>query len=553
MRLIAGLTLKKFYNGTRLLAANLTRFGIDAGSTDEWRSVGFYPVLNEREQSPQANTRGGLMSRMLSLKQSHPLPSGDRLPDSFDFSLNRKQQCAKIETFDSFEAKYPLWGMPFGLPALNQEEQSQLSQWLKEGGKVKSVQDKPSVNKDDIDRWELFFNGSSKKERLTSRYIYEHLFLASIYFDNDHFSIDDFTGENRTFYKLVRSKTPPGEAIKIIATRRPFDNPGGDFYYRLQRVNSTILDKQNMPYKFNQWRLDRWTKLFLDAEYEVKSLPSYDPAVASNPFLTFQDLPVKSRYEFMLDEAQFTIMGFIKGPVCRGQVALNVINDHFWVLFVDPDFEASIGGSGFLKDVASKLRLPAEKDSTLLTPISTWLQYSKLEEEYLQYKEEELLRIFPEERMLNLDLLWNGNGHNKNAALTIFRHFDSSSVIKGLHGDTPKTAWVISYPLLERIHYLLVAGFDVYGNVGHQLITRLYMDFLRIEGEHNFLQFLPNKTAKQEIDFWYRGQDNLVTDYVDKVHITNIENSGIDYVSDNPKKEFFELIRSKYGGAGATC
>ena len=41
----------------------------------------------------------------------------------------------------------------------------------------------------------------------------------------------------------------------------------------------------------------------------------------------------------MLDEAQFTIMGFIKGPVCRGQVALNVIEDHFWVGFVAPERE----------------------------------------------------------------------------------------------------------------------------------------------------------------------------------------------------------------------
>ena len=32
---------------------------------------------------------------------------------------------------------------------------------------------------------------------------------------------------------------------------------------------------------------------------------------------------------FLLDEAQFTIMNFIKGPVCRGNVALSVIQDRF--------------------------------------------------------------------------------------------------------------------------------------------------------------------------------------------------------------------------------
>ncbi len=76
--------------------------------------------------------------------------------------------------------------------------------------------------------------------------------------------------------------------------------------------------------------------------------------------------------------------------------------------------------------------------------------------------------------------------------------------MKGLVGSTPKTAWIIDYPMLERIHYLLVAGFDVYGNLGHQLITRLYMDFLRMEGESNFLALLPAGERQAVHDSWYR-------------------------------------------------
>jgi hypothetical protein len=51
------------------------------------------------------------------------------------------------------------------------------------------------------------------------------------------------------------------------------------------------------------------------------------------------DRDAASRYRFMLEESRYTIMGFIKGPVCRGQVALNSIQDHFWVTFVDPENE----------------------------------------------------------------------------------------------------------------------------------------------------------------------------------------------------------------------
>ena len=39
-----------------------------------------------------------------------------------------------------------------------------------------------------------------------------------------------------------------------------------------------------------------------------------------------------------------------------------------------------------------------------------------------------------------------------------FRHFDSASVEHGFIGGKPKTGWLITYPLLERIHYLLAAG-----------------------------------------------------------------------------------------------
>src|SRR6185295_19834681 len=115
---------------------------------------------------------------------------------------------------------------------------------------------------------------------------------------------------------------------------------------------------------------------------------------------------------------------------------------------------------------------------------------------------------------LDLHLIWDGDGANANAALTVFRHFDSASVVQGLVGEPPKTAWVISYALLERIHYLLVAGFDVYGNVGHQLTSRLYMDFLRMEGESNFIAFLPRAAREATRDYWYRGASDRVKEYV---------------------------------------
>jgi hypothetical protein len=141
---------------------------------------------------------------------------------------------------------------------------------------------------------------------------------------------------------------------------------------------STLVSKTHMPYALNTARKQRWQALFLDADYHVDVLPDYTLAHASNPFYTFQALPVKSRYQFMIDEAQYTIMGFIKGPVCRGQIALDVIEDQFWVWFIDPTVEETTHDAKFLAEQIKDLTLPdARSDVVMLT---RWLDYAKLEE-----------------------------------------------------------------------------------------------------------------------------------------------------------------------------
>src|SRR6185295_11177373 len=134
-----------------------------------------------------------------------------------------------------------------------------------------------------------------------------------------HLYFDVLPGQE--YFELVRSKTPPGQPIELIATRRPYDDPGVERpYYRLRRLSAAPLAKTHMPYALNEARMARLKALFLEPRYEVSALPSYEAAVASNPFVAFRELPVEARYRLMLEESQFTLMGFIKGPVCRGQV-----------------------------------------------------------------------------------------------------------------------------------------------------------------------------------------------------------------------------------------
>lgn len=531
-----GASKDKVYNGSRLRAAPLTRLFEDAQTTAQWRDRGFYPVLNEHQQTPKANVEASVMHHMLALKRKHPLPTDAILDDSFSLGLKREQECPKPADIDEFVEEKPLWGMPYALPGLSDTEFDTLEHWLKNGSPMAHPPALGPATLAKVERWEAFLNGDSLKQQLMSRYLFEHWFLAHLYFPE----LDD--GE---FFRIIRSATPPGEAISHLPSRRPYDDPGVErVYYRLWRDHSTVLDKTHMPYALGANTMQNLHELFLAPEYTVASLPSWEPAVAANPFIAFKTIPVESRWQFLLAEAQFTIMSFIKGPVCRGQVALNVVRDHFWVIFNQSKLAVPEEAAAFLNAQALNLRMPIQAGSNA-PPIATWTRYSKSEGAYLKAKTELMERLTPQGEYLTLDQVWDGDGHNQNAALTIFRHLDSASVVKGLVGQNPKTALLIDFPILERIHYLLVAGYDVFGNMGHQLTSRLYMDFLRIEGEFNFLALLPPETRIAEREQWYEGASDKQKSYLFGDRASFNQPTGITYHSDNPKQELFGMLKQR--------
>jgi len=524
-----GLTSQKIY-ATRLSAMEPTRLFEDAQSTGEWRKKGFNSVLNERHQNQQVNLQLGLLYKVLDLKRNNPLVDTDVLADDYDFSINRIEICPTIETYDEFSVNHPDWGMPFGLPALTDSEFIKIEKWLANGALMASQPKlKPQIQKE-IESWEIFLNQDSNKHRLMSRYIYEHLFLAHLYFDNE---------KQGDFFTLVRSKTPPGKDVERISTRLPYGDPGIErIYYRLIREKATILDKTHLPYLINKARMERWQELFIDVDYDVPVLPHYQMENGSNPFIIYQDIPVRTRYQFLLDDAQVFLMGFIKGPVCRGEIALDVIDDRFWVFFADPDAANGVLSDNFLAAESEYLRLPnKEKGGGSLL---SWNKYAELQANYFQ---DRVIALENNNVSLDMKTVWNGDGNNPNSALTIFRHFDNATVVQGMVGEQPKTAWFIDYALFERIHYLLVAGFDPFGSVSHKLTTRLYMDFLRMEGELNFTEFLPPENRMDELYFWYRGAEDEIYDYLEKIHGYRKFPTNIQYVSNNYKSELFQKLQ----------
>ena len=545
-----GSTTTPVYNGVRYFKQDPTRLGIDAHTTKEWRKKGFTPVLNERRQDEQTNLDNSLLYQMLVMKKHDSFPKEGRLPETYnvgtDLSLEEtfihKQTCPTMETMIEFEINHPQWGMPFALPGLNHKEFQIIETWIKQGSYIAPAKQLPPAITSEISKWESFLNKPSNKEKLMSRYLYEHLFIGHLYFD---------AISKSDFFMLVRSRTPPGEEIDIIASVRPYDNPGVEkFYYRLNYYDRSIVNKTHMPYALNDNRMNRFKSLFLDPDYDVNQLPSYETTIAANPFKTFVAIPAISRYKFMLDETMFFISGFIKGPVCRGSVALSVIDDHFWVLFMDPDKSYVSQDSEFLANVSNELRIPTEKENQA-TILSVWSTYKDAEKKYFTEKTKYMQEHYPDQdRIVNMEHIWNGNRSNTNAALTIYRHNDSASVLKGFVGEIPKTGWVIDYPIFERIHYLLVAGFNVYGILGHQLSTRLYMDFLRIESETQFLKFFPSGKALNLHQYWYRGQKTVkkFIKFANKIGI-ELREPKYEYETNEHKVEFFKKVNQHLGDA----
>lgn len=511
---------------TRLRAIEPTRLFMDATSTHEWRTKEFFDVMQNDSNTTHNNST---FLQMLEMKSKYPKVVGEYRPETEEWSCPRD----KKEIAVYFDKKGNHRGMPYGLPPLNQKEYETIKKWLYQGAAGPSVEEEKALKtpsiiaQKEIEKWEAFFNNPEPKYKMTARYLYEHLYLAHIY----------FKGTKDEYFELVRSKTPSGKPIDIIATTRVYDNPNQkEFYYRLRKVHETIVHKTHMTMLFDDEKLQRLTKQFIQTPWMEKPyIASYDEKRSANPFLTYAQIPPKIRYQFLLDNAHFTVMTFIRGPVCRGQVALASIRDYFWVFFQDPSKDISLIRPSFLLEESSNLAMPIEGGSEYKLYKLFSDEYLDRYKKYFDKKAHLYNEIFPHGN--TIEGIYKGENQSDTPMLTVYRHFDSASVHKGALGELPSTAWVIDYPLFERIYYTLVAGYDVFGNVSHQLNVRRFMDFLRYEGELNFISYMPSNKQLTMFKSWSKGDDS----------VQNLEklwhhDTKIDFKTNNPYREFIEDI-----------
>ena len=72
------------------------------------------------------------------------------------------------------------------------------------------------------------------------------------------------------------------------------------------------------------------------------------------------------------------------------------------------------------------------------------------------------------------------------------------------------------------------------------------MDFLRMEGELNFLVLLPEKARRSTAEYWYRGAPKDVTDYVYGRDAHFNRPSGLTYRTSDPQRELYEMLSARW-------
>jgi hypothetical protein len=510
--------------GTRLKAVSPTRLFLDAESTAEWRAQGFWSVTEDRLAS--------LMAKMLELGRKNGLEPNKPWSKKIDHGVLRENTCPKLDEFEKYAKKHPQEGMPFLTTGLTQPEYDTLRTWLDEGGKTETPAPKVTpAERANISIWEEFLNQKGLREQLVSRYIYEHLYIAHLYFEG---------GEKDHFFELVRSSTPPGSTIHVVKAVRPNSDPGETFYYRIRPLASTVVVKTHITYPLSPAKLERIQALFFQPQWDVSELPAYTSAQAINPFRTFDAIPAQSRYRFLLDDAAYYIRTFIRGPVCRGQIATDVIDDHFFNFFQAPDKDLFVLDQDYARSQYDDLAMPGSKSTNKRLGPTKWLSAEKSYQK--RRNQAYAAKIGP----TGWDHIWDGDGSNPAALLTVFRHHDSATVLVGLVGEVPKTAWIMDYPLLERTIYSLVVNFDTFAAAGHGLHTRLYFDLIRAESEANFLRFVPKKDRQRLRKSWYKGlmsgmKLRLVYEKLDEKMSTTIHYSG-----DNIMEQFTQGMLKQF-------
>jgi hypothetical protein len=92
---------------------------------------------------------------------------------------------------------------------------------------------------------------------------------------------------------------------------------------------------------------------------------------------------------------------------------------------------------------------------------------------------------------------------------------------------------------------LLVANFNVFGNISHQTLTRQYFDLIRYGAEQNFLKLMPADKRKTLLAEAYQNLAELKL-YLTYQQTDNQTPVDIVYKTDSPMNELTDLLKARF-------
>ena len=375
-------------------------------------------------------------------------------------STRRPRARASVSELDARAPRHPERGMPFGFPPLDDDERAGDSRRgcaTGSGGPARAAERDRGADARDRAR-------GRRSSTAADREVAHRLARTSSSISSTRTcSFDDAPGD------VVPPRSLAHAARGSRSTRsrrvRPYDDPGRDpVYYRLRRIRETLVEKTHAPYALSDAKLARASPAFYDAPWERvdRAVPVRSPEVAANPFVAFaadprpRALPVPARRRALPRADVHPRAGVPRpGGARRDRRAL-------LIFFLAPESDPAITDPGLPRQhrrTTSRSRPKGRRDRARSTSASSSRSVPTCRR----------ARSSGRCRARTLADIWNGDGTNPDAVLTVFRHFDNAFVLRGAIGGIPKTAWVLDYPIFERMYYDLVAGFDVYGNVVHQV------------------------------------------------------------------------------------
>jgi len=420
-------------------------------------------------------------------------------------------------------------------------------------------------------------DGQKYKYKLTSRYMYEHLNLAHLYIkdeiynknqqrqfyslirsktscesptmistrtpgndpgvENFYYCIVKFSGtivnKNHLPYEISLKKL---NWIKKLFIDTPWDNEkdstplppyqvSGDKLKAIG-IDTSQIDFDNLMIKKGKVTIDNllkdfkhlkqeWEDVLKARKNEKVQIENYikQNKIASNPFVIYKDIPQESRYRFLLEDSYYHIMTFMKGTSCNGTMAVNAVQDHFYLLFLAPNVNQQLNTWDVLKEHNFPGRYGRE---TGIGVVKSYLNQATDRNKARAQLNSNLKKYY--ENGLPINVIWDGDksqsnnemvltSPNPNAMLTIFRHNDSASVVRGPVGDLTKTVMLMDYATFERMAYDLVINFDAFGSLGHMILTRSYMGLIRTDAENMYLSLLPPTERIKLKKNWYNDSE----------------------------------------------